>query len=149
MHIWLNLHTCTICICTKATSLLWIINNNAEEVFSQYRMCRYKVLYVEQKCNKDRKVKLFWYSLPVPAGGWTGATEVRKVVHTHSLSQPGPFWSLISPIRADLVWTPFWKNLPRTSCPPPPRVHQRNAKSCENRENWLQLPGSGHENCVA
>lgn len=31
------------------------------------------------------------YLLPFPVGGWTGATEVREVVHTHSLSQPGPF----------------------------------------------------------
>lgn len=31
------------------------------------------------------------YSLPFPAGGRTGATEVRQVVHAHSLSQPGPF----------------------------------------------------------
>lgn len=111
---------------------------------------RYKIRFKKMKpwiTNTKRspsKTEKFWYSLPFPAGRWTGATEVRKVVHTHSLSQPGPLWSLISPIRADLFWTLFRKNLARTSSPPPPRLHQRNAKTCENRQNWLQHPESGH-----
>ena len=38
----------------------------------------------------------------------------------------------------------FGKNLPRTSSPAPPWLHQRNAKTCENRQNWLQHPESGY-----
>lgn len=73
------------------------------------------------------------YSLPFPAGGWTRATKVRKVVHAHSLSQPGPLWSPGSPIRPDLFWTLVFKENLAWMGWLPPRLHWRNTESWENR----------------